>query len=179
MELARLAIRQNDLEKALRLSRRAQQLEPGRAEYHLLTGQILLRMGRGADAAALAKFVADRWKGPDHDEAVELWNLIPAKDRPEGAVVLDASATESKTADGVLKSITCSENPREYTVAVDDNGKVLTFHANGAFAIGFSDTLWYGEDTSTFATIWMACAPSFGSAHLRQRATMVTSPNSK
>jgi tetratricopeptide (TPR) repeat protein len=146
VELARLAIRQNDLEKALRLSRRAQQLEPGRAEYHLLTGRILQRMGRDADAAALAKFVADRWKGPDHDEAVELWNLIPAKDRPAGAVVLDASATELKMADGVLKSVTCGEKPKEYTVAVDDNGKVLTFHANSAFAIGFSDTLWYGED---------------------------------
>jgi hypothetical protein len=103
-------------------------------------------MGRDADAAALAKFVADRWKGPDHDEAVELWNLIPAKDRPAGAVVLDASATELKMADGVLKSVTCGEKPKEYTVAVDDNGKVLTFHANSAFAIGFSDTLWYGED---------------------------------
>jgi tetratricopeptide (TPR) repeat protein len=146
VELARLAIRQNDLEKALRLSQRAQQLEPGRAEYHLLTGRILQRMGRAADAAALAKFVADRWKGPDHDEAVELWNLIPAKDRPAGAVVLDVSATELKTADGVLKSVTCSEKSKEYTLAVDDNRKVLTFRANGAFPIGFSDTLWYGED---------------------------------
>ncbi len=149
VELARLAIRQNDLEKALRLSQRAQQLEPGRAEYHLLTGQILQRMGRGADAAALAKFVADRWKGPDHDEAVELWNLIPAKDRPVGTLALDASATELKTADGVLKSVTCSEKAKEYTLAVDDNGKVLTFHANSGFATGFSDTLWYGEDHFT------------------------------
>lgn len=146
VELARLAIRQNDLEKALRLSRRAEQLEPSRAEYHLLTGRILQRMGRGADAATFAKFVADRWKGPDRDEAVELWNLIPAKDRPDGTIALDAPATELRMADGVLKSVTCDEKTKEYTLAVDDSEKVLTFHANNAFPVGFSDTLWYGED---------------------------------
>lgn len=146
VELARLAIRENDLEKALRLARRAEELEPGRAEYHLLSGRILQRMGRGAEAAAFAKFVADRWKGPDHDEAVELWNIISAKDRLAGAVVLDAAPTDLRTADGLLKSVTCNENPKVYTLTVDNDGKILTFHASKGFSIGFSDTLWYGED---------------------------------
>jgi tetratricopeptide (TPR) repeat protein len=61
VELARLAVRQGNLSNALGLSRRAEQLEPARAGYHLLSGQIMLRMGRGAEAATFAKYVADRW----------------------------------------------------------------------------------------------------------------------
>lgn len=51
MELAKLYVRQGNLAKALGVSRRAEQLEPSRSGYHLLSGQILLRMGRGTEAA--------------------------------------------------------------------------------------------------------------------------------
>ena len=46
IELARLDMRQNDLIAALAVSRKAEQLEPSRAGYHLMSGEILRRMGR-------------------------------------------------------------------------------------------------------------------------------------
>ncbi len=70
IELARVDLRKNAQQDALEASRKAEQLEPSRAGYHLQTGQILLRMGKGDESAMFAKFVADRWSGPDHDEAV-------------------------------------------------------------------------------------------------------------
>jgi len=77
VQLAKLALRRGDLRTALAVSRKAEQLEPARAGYHILSGQILHRLGREAEAAAFASFVAERWTGPDHNEAVELWNSIP------------------------------------------------------------------------------------------------------
>jgi Tfp pilus assembly protein PilF len=151
IEYARLDLRENHLDSALRVSRRAEELEPARAGYHLLTGRILLRMGRDAQAAKFAKFVADRWKGPDHDEAVELWNRIPTKDRPAGIVVDDSPLYHGlRTASGILTSITCTDNPKEYTIAIDDRGKTLTFHTLHGLVGGFSDTLWYGKDHFSF-----------------------------
>jgi tetratricopeptide (TPR) repeat protein len=82
VQLAKLALREGDLTSAWQLSKKAEELEPSLAGYHLLTGEVLKRMGKSADAGAYAKFVADRWIGPDHDEAVELWNTLPTADRP-------------------------------------------------------------------------------------------------
>jgi len=73
-QLAKLALLENDLSSAALVSRKAEEVEPSLAGYHLLTGQILRRMGKPGEAADAAKFVADRWVGPDHNEAVELWN---------------------------------------------------------------------------------------------------------
>lgn len=149
VELSRLDMRENDLASALRVSRRAEELEPERAEYHLLTGRILLRMGRDANAAVFAKFVADRWKGPDRDEAVALWNRIPLKDRPAGSVVADPLPAGLRKAAGTVKSVACSQKPEKYVIVLDSGNKVHTFYANEPFAVGFSDTLWYGEDHFT------------------------------
>ena len=92
VQLARLYVRQNDLKAADAVARKAEQLEPSRASYRLLSGQILRRMGKGAAPAEFAKFVADRWPGADHDEAVELWNAIPAKQRPVGKLLSEEGA---------------------------------------------------------------------------------------
>jgi Tfp pilus assembly protein PilF len=78
VELAKFSVAQGDLNRALALARTAEKLEPSRAGYHLLTGQILLRMGHPAEAATYATYVASRWQGPDHDEAMELWGNVPA-----------------------------------------------------------------------------------------------------
>ena len=37
---------------------------------------------KAADAANDAAYVADHWTSPDRDEAMELWNLVPAGKRP-------------------------------------------------------------------------------------------------
>ena len=69
---------------AIGLARKAEQLEPTRAGYHVLSGKILVRMGKPHEAADFAQFVAQRWPGPNHNEAVELWNSIPQEQRPAG-----------------------------------------------------------------------------------------------
>jgi hypothetical protein len=51
---------------------KAETLEPWRAGYCLLVGRILLSGGHPEIAANYARFVAKHWKGPDHNEAVEL-----------------------------------------------------------------------------------------------------------
>lgn len=145
VQLARLAIREDDLNSALAVSRQAEEREPSLAGYHLLTGQILLRMGKGADAATFAKFVADRWIGPDRDEAVELWNSVPAAQRPAAESIAEMVPKDTQGVEGTVKSITCGDQNR-WALVIDHDGHLLTFHRKGGFVSGFSDSIWYGGD---------------------------------
>ena len=146
VQLALLSVRKGNLKQAFAVARRAEELEPSRAGYHLLSGQILLRMGRDAEAAGFAKYVAGHWYGPDHDEAVALWNRIPAADRPAGVTLTDQIPPNTQTAAGVVTSATCGSPTQPWTLVLDDNGKPMTFDSKGNFAFGFADTLWWGED---------------------------------
>ena len=146
VQLARLRLRQNDAKMAFALSRRAEALEPSRAAYHLQTGQILLRMGKGADAAAIAKFVAERWLGSDHNEAVELWNDVPAEQRPAGESLSQVAPKDTQTVAGMVKSVACGAQDQQGSMVLAHDGQPLTFHFKGRIPSGFSDTIWYGED---------------------------------
>jgi tetratricopeptide (TPR) repeat protein len=169
VQLARLAWRRNDPQLAYQLSRKAEQLEPTRAGYHSQSGQFLLHMGKGADAAVFAKFVADRWPGPDHDEAVELWDAIPADQRPATSAQAGASleptqiqetwikATQIKDTQimqGRITAVSCSAEhaPAEpgMIFTINHDGKSFRFRRTGPFGAGFSDTIWYGEDHFSF-----------------------------
>ena len=150
VQLARLLVRENQLEYAFGLARRAEELEPSRAGYHLLSGEILLLMGRDKEAADDALYVAQRWRGPDHDEAVALWQRIPADQRPPGELMVeDVPGGGVTTVTGTLTSVTCGApgKPAAYVLAHD--GQSFTFQTKGPFAFGFTDTLWYGEDHSS------------------------------
>lgn len=152
VQLARIALRTGNLNEALRLSLKAEELEPWRAGYHLQTGQILVRMGRGPEAAAIAQYVAPRWFGPDHNEAVELWNDVPANQRGAGDPLIESMPNNSRQVDGVIKSVDCGDpqdpkNPvHPMVVVMEHAGQTLTFHMKQGFEGGYSDTLWYGED---------------------------------
>jgi tetratricopeptide (TPR) repeat protein len=148
VQLAKTYIAQGDLTRALGLSRKAEQLEPFRSGYHLLSGEIELGLGRAGDAAITAAYVADRWAGSDKDEAIELWDRVPASQRPEGVhLLIDEAMTKpalpATVAEGIVKSVTCRE--RAFSITVDHAGESLTFRSEG-FPVGFSDTLWVGED---------------------------------
>lgn len=145
VELAKFYVAQGNLTRALALARTAEKFEPSRAGYHLLTGQILLRMGHPAEASAYAAYVANRWKGPDHEEALELWNRVPASER-KGEVPTGEPPKEVSTAEGTVKSVTCKEN--EVTLTVDHGGQPLTFHFTKG-TLGFSDTFWVGLHFTT------------------------------
>lgn len=146
VQLARVYLRKNDTVNALAASRKAEELEPSRAGYHVQSGHILLRMGKDDDAAAFAKFVADRWSGPDHDEAVELWNDVPADQRPPGESLTEMIPKETQTVSGVVQSVECSRGPENLALVLVHDDHALTFHRKGSFINGFSDTLWYGAD---------------------------------
>jgi tetratricopeptide (TPR) repeat protein len=143
VELAKLAISQGQLDSALGLSRKAEQLEPFRSGYHVLSGEILLRMNRPSAAAAEAAYVAQRWGGSDRDEAIELWERIPASDRKSDDPIPVIVDTKWQTAQGVVKSVSCAGSV--FAITLDIDGKSETFKSNG-FPVGFSDTLWVGRD---------------------------------
>src|SRR5581483_11186892 len=145
VQLALLAVREGDLSSALLMSRKAEEMEPSLAGYHLLSGQILLREGKFSEAAAAAKYVANRWIGPDRDEAIELWNRIPNDQLPSGEPLTEFSPADTQKIDGILKSVTCGDQDK-WALVIDHNGQILTFHRKGGFATGFSDLIWYGGD---------------------------------
>jgi Tfp pilus assembly protein PilF len=148
IQLAELSLRQGDPKTAFGLSRKAEQLEPWRAGYHLLTGQIMLRMGDGATAAASAQYVAERWFGSDHNEAVELWDDVPANQRPLGAILVQEAPKDTQEAIGTLKSLTCDAQAATWSFVVNHKGQDITYRGKGGGIPvgGFADTLWYGED---------------------------------
>jgi Tfp pilus assembly protein PilF len=148
VQLAKLSVRRGDLQNALTLSRKAEELEPSRAGYHLLSGQILLRMGKASDAASFAKYVADRWPGSDHNEAVELWNAVPVAQRPEGYLLEENPFPNTRTIEGRIVSVTCTPQNEVSTFSIASTGKP-TYRRNGPFGAGFTDTIWYGADHFT------------------------------
>jgi tetratricopeptide (TPR) repeat protein len=146
VELAMLDLRQNKNFDALAAAVKAEKLEPTRAGYRLLTGKILLRLGQGKEASDFARYVAERWSGPDHDEAAELWNEVPEAQRTKGDTISEEIPKDTQTIEGQVHSITCADKTHKFELVIDHDGKSLAFHSSGRFMSGFSDTLWYGED---------------------------------
>ncbi|HEY6944414.1 MAG TPA: hypothetical protein VI431_04680, partial [Candidatus Acidoferrum sp.] len=146
VELTLANVRQGDLLNALVMARKAEGLEPARAGYHLLAGRILLELGRDEEATKLAAFVAERWRGPDHDEALELWNLIPAEKRKTEVSLAEEVPEGTKAASGKLLSVTCGEKGEGTTVVIENESGKETFRSKGGHMVGYSDTLWYGRD---------------------------------
>jgi tetratricopeptide (TPR) repeat protein len=146
VELAKSSLGQGDLNRALALARTAEKLEPSRAGYHLFTGQILLRMGHPTEAAAYAAYVASRWQGPDHDEALELWDKVPASQRPAEGPPAEPVGDDVRSAEGAVRSVSCDD--RGGALTLEQGSQVLTFrYENGI--MGFSDTFWEGNDHFT------------------------------
>lgn len=151
VQMARLAVRQGDLKRAYGLSRRAEELEPGRAGYHLMTAEILLQMGNRTEAAGYAAYIAKHWKGPDRDQAIELWNRIPMKEHPAGVKISDETPHKTQTATGTVQSVICGKTDangqkQHVTLILLHDGKPLTFTTDGKFEFGYSDTFWWGRD---------------------------------
>ena len=109
VELAKLDLARGEGDAALQMAQKAEGLEPFRSGYRVLTGQIVLRTGHPAEASARAAYVADRWGGPDHDEAMELWNSIPPEKRVSEAPIDRPRPKDVLVADGIVKSVSCKD----------------------------------------------------------------------
>jgi len=149
VELAMLNVREGELSDALAIARRVEQLDPAVAGYHLLSARIMLRMGRRADATTLAKFVAERWQGPDHDEAVAIWSSALAEAAPGGPHKGEVDLAGTQSVQGELRSAVCQGKEFQLKLAVDGTERTLAFRMATAWIIGFSDTVWYGPDHFT------------------------------
>jgi tetratricopeptide (TPR) repeat protein len=141
-------LRLGNLSNALLMAKKAAALEPSRAGYNLLVAHILRVMGQNQDAAQIASFVATRWTGPDHDEAVEIWDSIPQSQRPLIDNPTDEIPKDTKTMAGTVDSITCADNDKniKFDLVLNHDGQTSHFHSDGGFASGYSDTIWYGRD---------------------------------
>jgi hypothetical protein len=152
VELALVEWQLGSLQDAYKNAHQAETLEPWRASYRLLTGHILLHGGQPALAATSSRYVATHFFGSDHNEAVDLWKLIPANMQGDGPpLTLDIPAG-ADVARGQLLDVSCSGPPgaSKFTITLmpdkATDAKPLTFTTDGRISIGFSDTLWWGED---------------------------------
>jgi hypothetical protein len=150
VELALIQWRTGQINAAYKTSIAAEKLEPWRAEYHLLTGHILLQGHQPALAAEDARQVADRWPGSDHDEAVDLWNQVPPANRGDGPPLTLSLPPDATVARGTILSTYCSKTGLTVVFQpTDPSTPPLNLLAPGPYESGFADTLWVGEDHYT------------------------------
>jgi tetratricopeptide (TPR) repeat protein len=150
VELALIEWRRGQINRAYKTSLAAETLEPWRAEYHLLTGHILLQGNQPAVAATYARQVASRWPGSDHDEAVDLWNQVPAALRGDGPPLTLSLPPNATVVRGTIVTTSCDKTGLSLVLQpATPNTATLKLAATGPYENGFADTLWVGEDHYT------------------------------
>ena len=154
VELALVELRLVLLQDAYNHARAAEDMEPWRAGYHLLVGYILLKGHQPAIAGNYAQVVAARWSGSDHDEAVDLWNELPAGARGEGAALKLSLPSDATLIRGTIVSTSCEKslNGNRLNVVLQPaaaGSATLKLTGEGRYESGFSDTLWFGKDHYT------------------------------
>lgn len=134
------------LDSALVHATKARELAPSRAGYSTLVAHLMHKLGKNSDAAALARFTAERWIGIDRDEAVALWQSLPAEDRQGTTLTPTPPGPDTKPLIGRITSVTCNEKEKTTTVVLD-GGMPLTFSTKEEKTTGgLSDTIWAGAD---------------------------------
>lgn len=150
VQLALYQLRQGTLANALLMARKASDLAPNRAGYYLLAAHVLELMGQYQQAGEMASFVAERWTGPDHDEAVSIWDKIPQSQRPQIENLEESIPAGTQTTEGTVESVTCADKEKDkdvkFELVLNQAGKSVHFHSDGGFPTGYSDTIWYGRD---------------------------------
>ena len=179
VELARLAVRQGNPTVALAIARKAEQLEPSRAGYHLLSGTVTAAFGprprgRGIRQVCGRSMV---WTGSRRGGRT-LGTTCPWQTGPPGDPPLEVIPPGIQTMSGLLKSASCGE--KGLTFDVDHDGQKLTFRTvAGGWIGGYSKILRYSAATiSPSATTPKACEPSYVSNLPRIRLTQAISRRS-
>jgi len=156
VELSYAYLRNRQLDRALQAAQFAEQLEPGRAGYHSNVARIMLVKGDAAGAAALARFVAERWTGTDRDQAIEIWQDAAAKNKSLASPPLDvqSDALEGSSLKGTIVSAECGDREKKQAseLVIRDGDKLVHLHGDmeKPMRIGFEDTLWYGHNHFNF-----------------------------
>lgn len=151
IELAITEWRLGEINQAYKDSRTAEDLEPWRSGYRLLTGRILLKGHQPQLAGEYSRYIANHWFGSDHNEAVDLWTSIPAAKRGDGPALVMEVPEGTQMVRGSIVDVVCSAAPGGvYTAKLKPDSPagapLLTLTAKGGVRTGFTDTLWFGED---------------------------------
>jgi tetratricopeptide (TPR) repeat protein len=149
---SQIYVRQGKLQEAYNISIQAQKLEPDRGGYRTNSAAILLLGHNYPAAVALGKAVATRWYDSDSAEALavvtEARRLGKIEQTPDEKAEEDREmeyAKDTTPVEGIIQSVHCEKSqPLEIVLLSGD--KSSTFHSGKKFGVGFSDTLWYGED---------------------------------
>lgn len=149
---SQILVREQKLQEAFDMGVQAQKLEPDRGGYLTHMAAILVLGRNYSEAIKFASVVAERWYGSDSAEALAVLNRarklgnIPATPEEQAKEGEEMKYAEGMTAvEGVVKSIAC-EKSKPQQIVLQSGGKDLTFQAAKQHGMGFSDTLWYGED---------------------------------
>jgi Tfp pilus assembly protein PilF len=149
---SQILVREQKLQEAFDTAAQAQKLEPDRAGYLTNMAAILLLGRNYSEAIRIASVVAERWFGSDSAEALAVLNRarklgnIPATPEEQAKEAEEMKYAEGTTAvEGIVKSIAC-EKSKPQQLVLQNGGKDMTFQAAKPHGVGFSDTLWYGED---------------------------------
>jgi len=146
--------RLGSLQRAYDDVHKAETLAPWRAGYHILAGYLLFRANQPEKAAGFARTIAAEWKGVDHDEAVDLWQSIPAEMRGAGDSLTLQLPKGSTLTRGQLTDEACpADGAGDVTLTVIPDGegaKPVVLRSKGPrLRVGYSDTFWWGEDHYT------------------------------
>jgi len=116
--------------------------------------RIQIAASYSAGALKEIQFVADRWRGPDRNEAIELWHQVPGTPVPSEEIQVTLNPADlkdpkalanaiPKTANGTVVSIDCSD---KHKVVLQTANGPQTFTSDGRVQIGYSDTFWWAGD---------------------------------
>jgi tetratricopeptide (TPR) repeat protein len=145
IQLAKHYFRGGQFERALAPALKAAQLRPSLGGYHILVGKILHALGRDSEAAAVARFVAERWPDLHRDEAVDLWLQLSQQARQGVALSKRPPVPGTQMISGTVTSLACRDKDRTMAFVIDTT--LLTLRVKDeTIGLGLSDTVWYGPD---------------------------------
>jgi len=145
VQLAMAYLREGNTDRALAPALKAAQLHPSLGGYHVLVGNILHGLGRDSEAAAVARFVAERWRDVHRDEAVELWLKLPASLRQGVELSKRSPVPGTRIVSGKVTSLECRDKDQTMKLVIDNAPLTLRVKDDKA-GFGLSDTVWYGPD---------------------------------
>jgi tetratricopeptide (TPR) repeat protein len=145
-------VQEGNLQDAYNTSVQAQRLEPDRAGYLTNTAAILLLGRNYPSAVRIADSVALRWEDSDGAEALAVADRARRNGKieqtPDEKAEEDREmeyAKETTPVEGIVESVHC-EKSKPLEIVLRSGDKSLNFKSGKKFGMGFSDTLWYGED---------------------------------
>src|SRR5262249_31260852 len=85
------------------------------------------------------------WQDLHHDEAVALWQKLPAAVREGPELTKRPTLPGVRVISGRITSVGCDEKAQTMTVKIDDTSRA--FQTKGeSIKFGLSDTVWFGAD---------------------------------